>query len=92
MKYGPEEHGSKNKLTNNHTKNAHRGEDTLWIISCIFGLRENGTSITNHFPYRKKSLKFASPTRTHSIPTTSLSIKVFEAVAKAENNHNPIAK
>ncbi|HBB04188.1 TPA: hypothetical protein DCZ39_04835 [Patescibacteria group bacterium] len=53
VKYGHEEHGSKNRLTRIPTKNAHHGEDTLSIISDIFHLREKGTSMTNNFPYQK---------------------------------------
>lgn len=92
VKYGPDEHGSRNKLTNNPTANAHHGEDTLWIISWSFGLRDIGTSITNHFPYRKKSLRLASHTTIHKTQTTSLSTKVLLALARAENNHIHIAK
>ena len=53
VKYGQEEQGNKNRLTNIPTANAHQGDDTLSIISAIFGLREKGTSITNNFPYQK---------------------------------------
>ena len=53
VKYGPDVHGSKNKLTTNHTINAHIGDTTLSIIFFIFGLQDNGTSITNIFLYRK---------------------------------------
>jgi len=53
VKYGPDEHGNKNKLTNIHTKNAHIGDEIFSIISIILGLREKGTSITNRFPYQK---------------------------------------
>jgi len=56
VKYGPEEHGNKNKLTMIPTRNAHAGDVTLLIISPIFGLRANGTSMMNIFPYQKKSL------------------------------------
>jgi hypothetical protein len=92
VKYGPEEHGNKNKLTNIHTKNAHQGEVTLSIISAIFGLQEKGTSITKNLPYQKKSLRLASHTRIHKIQTTNLRINVLLDQANAENNHIPIAK
>ncbi len=74
------------------TTNAHQGEETLSIMLCIFGLRENGTSMTNHFPYRKKSLRLANQTISHNIQTISLRTKVLVVVAKAENNQMPIAK
>ena len=92
VKYGPDEHGSRNKLTSIQTANAHRGEETFSINDIILGLRLNGTSITNRFPYRKQSLRLASQTRSHNIPTTSLRTKVLLAVASAENNQMPIAK
>lgn len=92
VKYGHEEQGSKNKLTKMPTTNAPRGEDTLSINAIILGLRLKGTSMTNHFPYRKKSLIFASHTTNHKIPTTSLRTNVLLAVAKAEKSPIPIAR
>ena len=52
-KYGPEEHGNKNKLTKIPITNAPIGETADCIIFIIFGLQAIGTSIKNHSPYQK---------------------------------------
>ena len=92
VKYGQEEHGSKNNDTTTQTTNAHAGEETLDIRSCILGLQEKGTSITNHLPYRKKSLRLASQTTIPSIQTMILMANVLVAEARAEKIHIPIAR
>ena len=92
VKYGPDVHGSKNKLTINHTTNAPKGDTALSMIDFIFGLQDNGTSITKPFLYRKKSFKLASQTTIHKIQTIRFNIVVFVADANALNSHNHIAK
>jgi hypothetical protein len=92
VKYGHEVQGSKNKLTANQTTKAQVGETALSISFFKFGLRENGTSITNPFPYRKKSFRFANHTIIHNHHTNRFNIVVFVAVANALNSHNHIAK
>lgn len=92
VKYGPDVHGSKNKLTINHTTNAHIGDTALSITFFIAGLQDNGTSITNPFLYRKKSFKFANHTTIHNIQTICFNTVVFVADANALNSHNHIAK
>ncbi|MBU0626786.1 hypothetical protein KKH82_05210 [Patescibacteria group bacterium] len=92
VKYGPDVHGRRNKLIKNPMMNAHIGEAILDIIFCILGLQANGTSITNHFPYRKKSLRLANHTNIQKTHTIIFKTKVLVAVANALNSHNPIAK
>jgi len=92
VKYGPDVHGSKNKLTKNQTTNTHSGDTAHLITFCILGLQANGTSIINHFPYQKKSFRLANHTNIHKIHTIIFITKVFVAVARAENSPNPIAK
>ena len=83
VKYGPDVHGSKNRLTINHTTNAHTGDTALFIIFFILGLHAIGTSITNHFLYQKKSFRFANHTTIHNIQTIRFNIPVFVADANA---------
>jgi|GEM_PF-2293190 len=90
--YGQEVQGSKNKLITNPVKNAHIGETMDFIVFCSLGLRDNGTSIINPLPYRKKSFKFASHTIIPSIQTIRLMSIVLPAVARAENRPSHIAK
>jgi len=51
--YGPAVQGNRNKLITIQIKNAQIGEVIFFTSSCIFGLQEKGTSITNHFQYAK---------------------------------------
>ena len=72
VKYGQEVQGNRNKLTITQTTKAHPGDAIFSIKLAIFGLHPKGTSITNHFPYRKKSFKLASHTNIPNIQTISL--------------------
>jgi hypothetical protein len=64
----------------------------LSIIFFITGLREKGTSITNPFPYQKKSLRLANQTSIQSVQNINLIIQTLLAVASAENNQTHISK
>lgn len=86
MKYGPEEHGNKKRLTKIHARNAHAGDVAFSITFFIAGLRANGTSITNHLPYRKKSFKLANHTRIQSVQNIILIIQTLSDVASAEKS------
>lgn len=59
------------------TRKAPAGENVFLIIFIMVGLQARGTSITNPFPYQKKSFKFARPTRRPIIPTIRFSQNKF---------------
>jgi hypothetical protein len=51
--YGPDVHGSKNRLIRNPIKKAQTGEVTHLSNLNIFGLHAVGTSILKNLPYQK---------------------------------------
>ena len=88
MIYGHEVQGNKNKLTTIPIQNAPIGDVISWMIVFRRALRENGTSITNHFPYRNTSFRLANQT---NIPRDQAIIfTTFVLVVEAKIFHNQI--
>ena len=59
-----------------------------WINALSFVLREKGTSMTNHFPYRNTSFKLANQTNIPSDPAIIFTTLVLAVEAKIF--HSPI--
>jgi hypothetical protein len=70
--------GNKKRLTTIPTQKAHIGDVIFWTIVLRRALRENGTSITNHFPYQNTSFRLANQTNIPSVQAIIFTIFTLE--------------
>ncbi len=79
--------GNKNRLTTIPTQKAPMGDVIFWTMDLRRALRENGTSITNHFPYQNTSFRLANHTNTPS--AQAIIFTTFTLEAEDKTFHNP---